>query len=79
MTATPIYPIETMRGSLTSNYYCRMFNGHLIIQRKPNRKGHIPTSREAANQQHFAALYRVPKHPKTYGRPHGDHSILPPS
>jgi len=75
MTATPICPIETMHGSLTPNFYCRMVNGQLIIQRKPNRKGHIPTPNEAANQQRFAALYRVPKRYETYGRPHGDHSI----
>jgi len=77
MLATPVKPIQAMHGSLTANYYCRMLNNHLIIQRKPNRQGHVPTANEAANQRRFAALYRVNKSPTSTGRPQGDHSDVP--
>jgi len=79
MKAQPVYPIAAMRGALTDNYYCRMLKGHLIIQHKPCRHGHIPTPREAANQRRFAALYRVKQSSETCGRPLGDHSIPAPS
>jgi len=85
MKATPIYPIESMHGNLTPGYYCRMLNGRLIIQRKPCRRGHVPTPCEAANQRLFAAQYRVKKGPVTgnvqvalSGRPLGDHFIPAP-
>lgn len=59
MKAEPIYPIHALHGRITKHYYCRQQNGRLIIQRCPNRSGHVPTAKEAANRQLFAARYRV--------------------
>jgi len=69
MKATPIYPLETLQGSITKDHYCRMLKGKLIIQRRPNRTGHIPTPSESANQQLFASRYRV----RTAACSKGDH------
>jgi len=69
MKATPIYPFTALHGSITKDHYCRILNGKLIVQRRPNRTGHIPTPSESANQQFFASRYRV----RTSTCPKGDH------
>lgn len=49
-----ILPIESIRGSIGPDYYARVLNGQMIIQRRPNRKKHKPTAAERANQMRFA-------------------------
>lgn len=53
------YPFAAIRGALDlkGQYYARLLNGKCVIQRKPNRKNHIPTPSEIANQQRFIAKY----------------------
>ena len=57
------YPFAAIRGALDlkGQYYARLLNGKCVIQRKPNRKNHIPTPNEIANQQRFIAQYRKKK------------------
>ena len=58
MIAELIIPIETLRGQLKKDgYYFRMFKGKQIVQRCPNRKGHVKTANEQANQERFVAQY----------------------
>ena len=52
-----IIPIEWLKGNLAERYYCRLYRGKTIIQRRPDRSNHIKTPAEAANQQRFAAKY----------------------
>ena len=52
-----ILPIEWLKGNLAGPYYCRLYRGKTIIQRRPDRSNHVKTPAEAANQQRFAALY----------------------
>ena len=56
-------PIAALRGALSlgSEYYARVYRGKCVIQRKPNRKGHVPTAEEAANQKRFIEKYRRKK------------------
>ncbi len=63
MIANLQYPFKAIRGALAlgSGYYARMLDGQCVIQRKPNRKNHIPTPSETANQQRFIANYRKTK------------------
>ena len=35
-------------------YYFRVYRGQQIVQRCPNRNGHVKTDSERANQQRFA-------------------------
>lgn len=58
MKAELIIPIETLRGMLRRDgYYFRVYRGQQIVQRCPNRKGHVKTPAEAANQQRFASTW----------------------
>ncbi len=53
-----IIPIDCLRGMLRKDgYYYRMYNGKQIVQRCPNRKGHVKTASEKANQERFAEQY----------------------
>ena len=62
MIAEMIIPIDTLRGQLRKDgYYFRMYNGKQIVQRCPNRKGHVKTEAEQANQKRFIAKYRKSK------------------
>ena len=62
MIAELIIPIETLRGQLKKDgYYFRMYKGKQIVQRCPNRKGHVKTSQEQANQERFIERYRKKK------------------
>lgn len=55
MKAELIIPIETLRGMLRKDgYYFRVYRGQQIVQRCPNRNGHVKTDSERANQQRFA-------------------------
>jgi hypothetical protein len=59
MIAELIIPIEELRGMLRKDgYYFRMYKGKQIVQRCPNRKEHVKTEAEQANQERFAAKYR---------------------
>ena len=61
-----IIPIETLRGQLRKDgYYFRLYKGKQIVQRCPNRSGHVKTSNEQANQERFIEKYR--KRQKTAG------------
>ena len=57
-----IIPIDTLRGQLRKDgYYFRMYKGKQIVQRCPNRKEHVKTAKEQANQERFIAKYRKSK------------------
>ena len=53
-------PIEGIRGKirLEDGFYIRKLHGKYVVQRCPNRKGHVATPRERANQQRFIQQYR---------------------
>ena len=53
-------PVEGVRGKIRLEYgfYVRKMYGKYILQRCPNRKGHVPTEKEKANQQRFIQQYR---------------------
>lgn len=55
-------PIEWLKGNLGEQYYCRLFRGRTIIQRRPNRSNHVKTPAEQANQQRFAHQYAGRQH-----------------
>ena len=58
MKAELILPIDNLRGTLEKNgYYFRLYKGVQIVQRCPNRSGHIKTEAEKANQQRFARQF----------------------
>ncbi len=62
MIAELIIPIETLRGQLRKDgYYFRLYKGKQIVQRCPNRKGHVKTASEQANQERFVEKYRKKK------------------
>ena len=62
MIAELIIPIETLRGQLRKDgYYFRMYKGKQIVQRCPNRKGHVKKEGEAENQQRFIEQYKKKK------------------
>ena len=70
MLAELIIPIETLRGQLKKDgYYFRMYKGKQIVQRCPNRKEHVKTESEKANQERFVATYgkskKTPNDPKS--------------
>ena len=53
-----IIPIEALKGQLRKDgYYYRTWKGKQIVQRCPNRKGHVKTAAEAMNQERFAERY----------------------
>ena len=50
-----IIPIDRLRGQLKKDgYYFRMYRGQQIVQRCPDRSGHVKTPAEAENQRRFA-------------------------
>ena len=58
MIAEVIIPIDTLRGQLRKDgYYFRMYRGKQIVQRCPNRSGHVKTDSEKANQERFVEKY----------------------
>ena len=62
MIAELIIPIEELRGMLRKDgYYFRMYKGKQIVQRCPNRSGHVKTANEQANQERFVERYRKRK------------------
>ncbi len=56
-------PVEGVRGKirLEDGFYIRKQYGKYILQRCPNRKNHIPTQKEKANQQRFIQQWRKTK------------------
>ena len=60
MKTTFLSPVEGLIGKLEHNgkFYIRKLNGKYILQRCPNRKNHVPTANEKANQQRFIQKYR---------------------
>jgi len=53
-----IIPIEALRGALRQDgFYFRKYKGRQLLQRCPNRKGHVKTEAEARNQERFAEQY----------------------
>ena len=79
-------PIAAIRGALSlgSHYYARMLNGQCIIQRKPDRSNHIPSSAQLAAQQSFGTKFGTErkKHPSSsfpspYPFPSPSHSLFP--
>jgi len=64
MIAEMIIPIDTLRGQLRKDgYYFRMYKGKQIVQRCPNRKEHVKTANEQANQERFIKRYRKKRKP----------------
>ena len=62
MKADLILPIDSLRGMLRKDgYYFRMYRGQQIVQRCPNRSGHVKTDGEKANQERFIERYRKKK------------------
>jgi hypothetical protein len=62
MIAEVIIPIDTLRGQLRKDgYYFRMYKGKQIVQRCPNRKEHVKTANEQANQERFVVKYKKSK------------------
>ena len=53
-------PVEGVRGKirLEDGFYIRKLHGKYVVQRCPNRKGHVATEKERENQQRFIQLYR---------------------
>ena len=53
-------PLDGIRGKmrLKDGFYVRKIYGKYVVQRCPNRKGHVPTPHEKANQQRFIQQYR---------------------
>lgn len=58
MKAELIIPIEGLHGKLRDDgFYFRKYRGQQIVQRCPDRSGHIKTAKEAENQKRFAERY----------------------
>ena len=53
-------PVDGIRGTvrLKDGFYVRKMHGKYVVQRCPNRKGHVPTEKERENQQRFIQQYR---------------------
>ena len=53
-------PVEGVRGKirLEDGFYIRKLHGKYVVQRCPNRKGHVATEKERENQQRFIQQYR---------------------
>lgn len=56
-------PVESVRGKIRigSGFYVKKMYGKYVLQRCPNRKGHIPTDKEKANQQKFIKRWKKRK------------------
>ena len=60
-----IMPVEALRGKLGEDgFYFRLYKGVQIVQRCPDRTGHVKTPAEAENQRRFAERYRKVKSEK---------------
>ena len=53
-------PVEGVRGKirLEDGFYIRKLHGKYVVQRCPNRKGHVATEKERENQLRFIQQYR---------------------
>ena len=53
-------PIEGIRGKirLEDGFYIRKLYGKYVVQRCPNRTGHVATEKEKENQRRFIQQYR---------------------
>ena len=53
--------MEGLRGKirLEDGFYIRKLHGKYVVQRCPNRKGHVPTEKERENRQRFIQQYRL--------------------
>ena len=53
-------PIEGIRGKirLEDGFYIRKLHGKYVVQRCPNRTGHVATEKEKENQRRFIQQYR---------------------
>ena len=57
-----IIPIEALRGKLRKDgYYFRKYRGQQIVQKCPDREGHVKTVGEVENQKRFIEQYRRKK------------------
>ena len=56
-------PIAGIRGKVyrKDGFYVRRMYGKYILQRCPNRKGHLATKKEKANQERFIRYWRKSK------------------
>lgn len=56
-------PVESVRGKIRigKGFYVKKMYGKYVLQRCPNRKGHIPTEKEKENQQKFIKKWRKRK------------------
>ncbi len=56
-------PVESVRGKIRigRGFYVKKMYGKYVLQRCPNRKGHIPTDKEKANQQKFIKRWKKRK------------------
>ena len=56
-------PIAGIRGKVyrKDGFYVRRMYGKYILQRCPNRKGHLATEKEKANQDRFIRDWRKSK------------------
>ena len=56
-------PVESVRGKIRigKGFYVKKMYGKYILQRCPNRKGHIPTEKEKENQQKFIKKWKKRK------------------
>ena len=56
-------PLEGIRGKvrLKDGFYVRKMYGKYVLQRCPNRKGHMATEKERENQQRFIQQWRKNK------------------
>ena len=53
-------PVEGIRGKirLEDGFYIRKLHGKYVVQRCPNRKGHVATEKERENRLRFIQQYR---------------------
>lgn len=53
-------PVEGIRGKirLEDGFYIRKLHGKYVVQRCPNRTGHVATEKEKENRQRFIQQYR---------------------
>ena len=53
-------PVEGIRGKirLEDGFYIRKLYGKYVVQRCPNRKGHVATEKERENRLRFIQQYR---------------------
>ena len=56
-------PVESVRGKIRigKGYYVKKMYGKYVLQRCPNRKGHIPTKKEKENQKKFIKQWKKRK------------------